>query len=939
MIRMPDIHGGCFTRRSFPAVIATILAICCISSAPADIDWADSPAFGIDLLLSNGSVAYGVSSSFTLEAAPVARGWADSGTISISGNEELYVIFRNGTPIANAEVWAYHIQSYDQIVRVGDPVVTDSNGRAPTPGPFSDPYWDNVKLGLLAEITYTDPGSEETRTIVNYPNNDPFRPRTQRLCGTESIIVPYPVVLQGGLGGGLNSWTRMRRYLPSDPAYPPQEPGFEYIPKWSESDSRLPAYLVFTMPSNDEQSWGYLDGLPMSDNPYNTNIEKLDYFIRQKMRPELAGIVPNATQRNALPIYLCGKSMGGTITRGWMHTYRYSNPPVARYVSFDGVQGGTTFFYILGQYAPGFAEWYMNGENPIPYLAPLFPGWNCGRIVTFGYPESRLMLSSSTGHWQNPVVSPNCSALGVGRTMGLLWQRDVPNGHKKRFLSGWEKHLDGVGHTGITEDADVIFMATKFLFHGIAPDGATLAGSTSDCQEYPGLRTEELPARYSTTLATDGQPTAFEIMYLDENSFIEVSIFLEGAGASFDMLSGGSSLIPPDAEYLELAGARYLQFNVEEPPPGLVVLFLAAGTEDAQVGVGLKFANQRYMDLAAPEQPVFVGTPATIRASLKEGDGTVITGTAGAFAVEITLPDESVLVLTLFDDGNHDDEQAGDGIYGNVFFTPTDLGGRYLVDARGQLTHGDEITQRSDVGMFIVDSAPASFIGVEEAAVDDDQDGMIDAIEFECLVAVDEIGSYQIMASLYDADEEHIANAHVLFEVADVPAEQTETLRFEAGDIVMHGAPGPYTLREIQLLDNDQVLVADVWPDHTTAAYDLASFAPPPEPVLYRATPNTGGTQGGNTITLDGEHFLHVIGILIGDQEATEFEVVNETVIRVVVPPSPGQQHGYVDITLITPWHETVMPAAYRYKAEVINSQEVRPGPTGSRQPVEAIPQ
>ena len=378
------------------------------------------------------------------------------------------------------------------------------------------------------------------------------------------------------------------------------------------------------------------------------------------------------------------------------------------------------------------------------------------------------------------------------------------------------------------------------------------------------------------------------------------------------MRQSGVSLIPPNAEYTDLGVATVLQFTLPAPPTGQVDLLLTAGAENATARVTMNFANGRRLDVVLPSEPVPVGMPVTIRASLKQGDGSVITGSDGAFAVSVTLPDESVQNLTLFDDGNHADGPAGDGVFGNVF-AATGLGGRYVVDAQGKITSAGEVIERSGLGMFIVNSAPASFVSVDESAVDGDQDGKIDTLDFTCHVAVALPGRFQIMASLYDPAQEPVANAHVLFDAAAAPIEQVATLHFDAGEIVRHGTAGPYTLRDIKLLDNDQSLVVDTWPDHVTAAYGLAAFAPPPEPVLYRVSPMAGDVHGGNTVTLDGQNLLNVVAVYFGGQAVTAFQVVSDGALRVTVPPALGQQGAYADIVLLTPWQETTFAAAYRY--------------------------
>jgi len=823
------------------------------------------------------------------------------------------------TPICNATVEAY-VHDGQEILQVIDETTTGEDGRFTRLAVFSDPQYAADRLGLRAKIRYTDPGTGQEYPIVNYPNNEPF-PQKGHITGTETICFPYPVVLQAGWRGSTQSWGAFATYLRADTGSSGQK-----------TTHGLPAFMTFAMPKDSEPpSWGYDNGLPEDKDNYEDNIYYLNEFIKIAVCSALEELVPDQHARVGLPINLCGHSMGGPITRGWMHANRGQNPRVKRYVSFDGVHGGTAFVGFGWWKAKGFAEWYMNGFNDEPNAPPkdIHKPWNYTRFA----PTSGDFLLMSSPNWPD-LVTPDSSAFGVGRTMK---QSDYsqPNGHTGRFIGGVECSVDA-GHIGFMNDPAVTFLATWFLAQAHRPPGGKLSGDDRDGEDVgspcaPGLP----PGCYWGKLAGSVHEVVEVPLYIDTNPSIDVSAAVEGADAAFDMLDpNGQSLVPDDAEIIDFEGGAFIiMFSIDAPPVGVSTLQLAAGDEAATAYVTIAFDNQRWLRLDLPEEPVVPDAPVTVAASVREADDTVITGSGGSIEVTITLPDETEQTLPLFDDGSHGDGDAGDGIYANTF-DATALGGRYLVEGHAQITVDSETIERTAIGMFVVDSSPAYLVGVtDERAVDEDADGKIDRLEIDLEVSIDEAGDYQLMGVLQDYMQDTISNDYVLFEVQDVPSSYTATLQFDAATLVAHGVDGPWTLTQIELFDDDQALLVDTLEDYLTAPHDLNDFASPPAPDLVRALPDYGPNEGGNEIVLQGDHFEHVMAITIGGQAPPEFEVLSDTAIRVVVPPAGTPKAGPVKVELTSAWHSVPFPDAFTYLPR-IHAEE----PGGDVQPHEVRP-
>jgi pimeloyl-ACP methyl ester carboxylesterase len=807
------------------------------------------------------------------------------------------------TPIANAVVWAYRLvgDNQDEIERLGPSELTDHEGRFERPQAFTDPQYDDDRLGLLAEIAYFDPGSDSYHFIVNYPNNDPF-PEEDQLDGTETVRVPIPIVLQGGFWGGTSTWNDFAHYLRLDSG---ASAGLSY-PKFAGT-LKLPAYITFAMPNHDQQAiWGYDNELPGSYQPYDENIARLNYFASVLVRDALDYLIVDDGLRARLAINLCGHSMGGTITRGWLHDIR---PPVKRYVSFDGVHGGTIWAKV--GWARGFAEWYMNGINPEENMPPdpnnpRSSRWNYLHAVSTN--RNNLLLSAIFC----PVVQPNSSAFGLGRTMRGRW--GGPNGHVGRFVGGLEWGRD-LGHSEIKSDPETIYHVTRFLAHGCPPAGSSLSGDSgcgldNDWVRYP----QQILGEYVAKFTAETQQLAEAPVYIDGNPSVVVAVMIEGVGAGFDLLDpDGESLVPGDAEVIDLEGGVFITFSVDNPPVGLCMLHLAAGDEAATAYVTVTFDNERSLSIDVPSEPVVPQTPVTITGNLQDGDGNVIVGSGGTIEATIALPDESEQSLDLHDDGSHGDGDPSDGVFGNTF-TATDLGGRYLVDAHCQINLNDELVERTAINMFVVNSSPASFLGVTaERPVDETGDGKYDRLEFDIDILLDEPGDYQVRAILQDSNQEMIAEDHVVFEIEPGTTEYTATPQVDAGTLVVHGVPGPWTLTEIQLFDNDQALLVDALDDWITAAYDLSDFASPPAPVGVWVLPDYGPVRGGNEVVLQGGNLEHVSAIMVGGSDVEEFEVWSDSSIRVVMPRAQDLSGGAVDVELTTPWTSVTFAGIYRY--------------------------
>jgi hypothetical protein len=913
-------------------VFRTGVRWCCVAAAlglgfagepaRADIDWSDSGTLVIDVLPNGHGPSWSEGWDFELDATLVARGWGDSNEFGVSAPggppRERSVRFTDGIPIGHARVWAYYLVGDPpqvEIIDPGLPELTDSAGRFSRPRAFSDPAWAGVPLGLLAQVIYIEPGTDDWAVVVNYAGWDPYRPLTAGSSGDETIEFPQPVVLQGGLGGGTSSWfdengLYFGEYLLMDPA--------EW-PKNGQVDGqgrRVPGFLVFVMPNMLEQPWwGYDNFLPMFGIEHDLNARDLNnYLIEGRLPGALrdAGLVEDQFLRNVLQLNLCGYSMGGPITRAWMTNYGNGGRGIQRYVSFDGVHCGTTF-YGAGDYCLGFAESFMNGVGLEEDGGPVIIGWNHWHTLSA---KQRYLFISSDCVWDPLcwVVSPNASAVGVGRTMMFEGGTFSPTGHQSRFTGGWEWHT-AFNHDQANKDPIAMEGAARFLAYGLPPGDACYSPADAEpCGRGGdhGLRVGAPHGACKFALAAPAGSVAPAVVNVDTNMQVAFEIVAEGAGAVIDVLGpGGTSVVPPDAVVVDLGVVYRLSFALTAPATGEYTVQLHSADEPARAFGSVQFDNGRALALQVPSDVLTPGVPAIITAYFSDDLGGILVGTNGEIVATVTRPDGGEQVLPLFDDGAHYDELAGDGIYGDAL-SQTAQGGRYTVRAVGIVDFDNDVVHRTATSLFMVTSTAGTLVEVADERIVAGGSGLAERLELDVIAGVEEPGEYLVRGTLVDAADQVIASATVLLSIDSVPATEMATLRFLAADLVAHGVDGPWTLTAIELVDSRQLMVVATLSDYQTVAYDLDTFAAPAAPTVASLVPNQGSRAGGQEVILLGTAFDYV-GECEWAGSPIAFEVVSDSAIRVVVPAALHECEAAANVRLITPWHDVLVPAAFVY--------------------------
>jgi hypothetical protein len=178
----------------------------------------------------------------------------------------------------------------------------------------------------------------------------------------------------------------------------------------------------------------------------------------------------------------------------------------------------------------------------------------------------------------------------------------------------------------------------------------------------------------------------------------------------------------------------------------------------------------------------------------------------------------------LYDDGLHNDANAGDGVYANTF-TSTAQTGIYTgqVTATGNSIYGG--FERTSPLSFTISSPDIDFAGdINDVGVDLNGNGLIDKLEFIVPVNVSEANSFLLTATLSD-NNDNIIKMLTTGEVNLSAGPNSLILQVSAENIVKHGVNGPYKLSNITICDTNGLIIA-VHADHNTVAYSVGDFEP-----------------------------------------------------------------------------------------------------------------
>ncbi|MHC5212010.1 MAG: choice-of-anchor X domain-containing protein [Planctomycetota bacterium] len=889
------------------------------------------------------------------------------------GETRSRLTWQDGTPIVGVTIEAYYFVpgiTIDEPTLIPPdpclgPTVTDEDGwfclppelRAPTQPGELEP---GERRGIRARVTYTMNTGETTSVdVVNYPDWNVRRPYTTPTVGRMQIAVPLPVFFNPGVAGQVNNglgdsdghWRALLTLDAgaSDSALNSLVGGDQGLLadfrelRQIKIDQRLPAHLFFPMPSkpltlwpDDGVSWGYDNYVRQTAGKVSGSADAAEDHYTLRVLPELEALSPGAGAE--LELHVSGHSLGGVITRQWI-SRPTPNARLARYVTFDTPHGAIgTFDFGTGAFSfllrKLFRFWTGSGMNGTSGLDGSYPdsddrGWNYFRRLSSN--KSTLLFSAS----DDPAIWPDSSPMGLGAIIyEAIWLSPwppylifihVPNGCFKRFLGGWGLDVPDAGHS-LQNEARAMVSASRFLAYGNQP----WLGTESE----PGLQTTAAgfqsgdvgcngdeagsgsPALSRVEFEFDLDPGELVVQPLDVDVTGLATLaasFTNGDQQLFALVVNGVPQTPvgtPIFEHLE-GGIVLLSYDVPVQAGAPTSLWVQA-LNPTWVNVTITYPDDLHVRTGASALHHDVNALVSIRAGLFDAAGDLEGGLGGTGEATVLAPDGSETVLTLLDDGLHDDGDPNDGLYGAIYAATSDPG-RYAVTADLTISLLSGLSaQRTGDSIFLVDSPGSIDSFGSQVPVDEDGDLLADKLVVNTTVSILLAGEYALEADVF-AGASLEGRAQARFSVSVAPTVVVVPLPISS-ELLHYANPGggsvQVTLKNVELSDDVQGLHMDEVPNGpATSSLTLSGFDPP-DVVLGAVLPGIGSES--DVVVLVGKSLGEATGVRFGTESSPSINVLDDSALEVEVPPSAGQASP-VDVTVETPFGDAVGAGLFSY--------------------------
>jgi pimeloyl-ACP methyl ester carboxylesterase len=334
------------------------------------------------------------------------------------------------------------------------------------------------------------------------------------------------------------------------------------------------------------------------------------------------------------------------------------------------------------------------GRHQAEYQYPGEPTtWTFVGTMPFNDPAAvgvtaRAWLSRQTGgnyYWNDGVVGQNAAVLWRDHLANARIDTDMglsPIQHYDPSILGDDPLY--IGHNAFTSDVQLFPILANVLRGGVPP------GTPPNWQP---LQAQLAPLEagsdsVETVIASEtGTVTAKQTLerpfvlpstpYLDVYSVADSTLLL--------LRKPDGTLLTP-ADTLSVAGMTYVDegkygfaaYHVPDPPSGnWTVVYDASNAITSQgYALGIHVLGTTQVVLTPAASPVFAST-VNLQASLQDAG---VPQPRVILMTTVVNPDSTIAVVTMYDDGAHNDGAAGDGIYGGMVSLPQM--GTYVIHAQ-----------------------------------------------------------------------------------------------------------------------------------------------------------------------------------------------------------------------------------------------------------------
>jgi len=327
-----------------------------------------------------------------------------------------------------------------------------------------------------------------------------------------------------------------------------------------------------------------------------------------------------------------------------------------------------------------------------------------------------------------------------------------------------------------------------------------------------------------TIFVEENAPTIFTATYPEGEVALELT---SPSGIVFtpDNVAGQEGLRWSDNEIL---GGKMAEMYLESPEVGdwqISVMGEVLGIEPVIAYALTSWLPSSTLSFEAEtiEEFVPLNSPFGLRAEIQDA----ATPIQGASVVGTVLrPDSTLEDIVLYDDGAHNDDLAGDGIYG-ASYDNTSMPGVYklAISGNGDAGGPGASFSREAFDFVTVSASSSRFLdGFRETPLDDNGNGFFDWLNIGLDVEVSAAGTYRLTGILQDGS----GNNHpASIENTLSPGVHSLTLEFDGGALFANRVDGPYSLVDLWLaeVDGPNILPLDnIAKAYTTDAYGFTLF-------------------------------------------------------------------------------------------------------------------
>jgi hypothetical protein len=278
---------------------------------------------------------------------------------------------------------------------------------------------------------------------------------------------------------------------------------------------------------------------------------------------------------------------------------------------------------------------------------------------------------------------------------------------------------------------------------------------------------------------------------------------------------------------------------------------------------------------------------------------------ASVNAQVVNNTDTVIATVPLFDDGNHGDGSAGDGVFGGDTPVLSGVGACSIIfNAHANLN--GQAFERWAKTFLDVANPTHSFTGVfNDAAVDLDVNGIYDSLRETVGISVGTSGGYHVSADLYDAQGYFISHARGYTQAA-AGGVYSVVLDFTMSGAFCSQFSSPFTLKNLTLSDAGVLTILDVYTQNvTTLAYDGSLFgcvSGTPSPSISSVQPSSMFPGWSGQVLIGGNSFQNGAQVSLGaGVTVSSVTFGGSTTLIAQISVSAGATPGPRDVTVTNP--------------------------------------